>query len=383
MDLHHYFDAVDFVKFEKEISGAWKYSLGSTIEKQTLKLRDGNINNVEIALVGVPFHTHNNDCSITPVPHLIRKELYQLSGLGKLNIIDFGDLKQASSHKGNYLALRDVVDYMKELGAVTIVLGGSQDFTYGIAQAFRNHNFFSFCAIDAFLDIKKGKETFNPNNYLSRIFNNQPELFHFSLLGYQSHYVADEYLAKTKGMNSHIRLGLLREDLILAEPVFRNSDFLSFDFAAMKHSDAPGDKLLPNGIRSEEACQLARYAGLSNRLNVFGLFGVNENVQGASISLQLAAQVIWYFIDGFLKRNPLNPGSEDGFIVYKVEISDLNSPLIFHKNTATNQWWIEVQAINSEVIYVACSEKDYLNASNNEIPQFWLKYIQKIDEILK
>jgi arginase family enzyme len=276
-----------------------------------------------------------------------------------------------------------VVDYLNELGVVTIVLGGSQDFSYGICQAFRNDKLFSFCTIDAFLDVKKGKETFNSSNYLSRIFSTQPSIFQFSLLAYQSHYVAKEYFAKTKGIGTHVRLGILREDLSLAEPVFRNSDFLSFDLGTLKHSEAPGEQKLPNGLHNEDACQLAKYAGLSNRLKVFGLFGIDATIEGAEITVRLAAQVAWYFIQGFLQRNRRSPEDGEGFIVNKVEIMGLNTPLTFYKNIETNQWWIEVETFDNKKIYLACSQKDYLDASNNEIPEFWLKYIQKIDGLLK
>lgn len=383
MNLLHYFDAVNFSDFAEGISYNWKYSLGSIIEKHTLKLREGNVKNVEMAIVGVPFNTHENDCVLTDAPNKIRKELYQLAGLGKINVIDFGNLKQASSHKGNYLALRDVVDYLHELGIVTLVLGGSQDFSYGICQAFRNNQFFSFCNIDAFLDVKKGKETFSAENYLSRIFGSQTNVFQFSLLGYQTHYVPNEYFTKTKGIGTHVRLGQLRKDLTIAEPVFRNSDFLSFDLGKLKQSEAPGELHLPNGLHCEEACQLAKYAGLSNRLNIFGLFGINTTIGNCEVTIQLSAQVAWYFIQGYLQRNKQKPEDGEGFIVNKVEIRELNTPLVFHKNTETGQWWIEVQSIDNKTIYFACLEKDYIDACNNEIPEFWLKYIQKIDELLK
>ncbi len=383
MNLQHYFDAVDFADFAKDISYNWKYSFGANIEKHTLKFRDGNVKNIEIAIVGVPFESKGNDCVPTDVPDLIRKELYQLAGQGKLNSIDFGNIKESNSPKGNYLALRDVIDYLNEMGIVTIILGGSQDFSYGVCQAFRSNKFFSFSTIDAFLDVKKGKEAFSPTNYLSRIFTSQPNIFQFNLLAYQSHYVPSEYFAKVKGVNTHFRLGQLRDDITLAEPVFRNSDFLSFDFQALKFNEAPGTINLPNGLRNEEACQLARYAGLSNRLTVFGLFGIDAQVTGSDITIRLAAQVVWYFIQGYLKRSILNPEDKNGFSVNKVDILELDMPLIFYKNIETNQWWIEVQAINNEIIYLACSEKDYDDACNNEIPYFWLKFIQKIDEILK
>lgn len=382
MNLIHYFDAVDFSGFAQEVSHGWKYSLGAAIEKQTLKFHEGNSKNIEMAIVGVPFTTQENECILNDAPNLIRKELYGLAGVGKLNIIDFGNLKPASSQKGNYLALRDVVDYLNELGVVTLIIGGSQDFSYGVCQAFRNNDYFSFCTLDAFLDVKKGVEPFGPSNYLSRIFRNQAQIFQFAVIGYQSHYVANEYFTKTKGIGAHIRLGSLREDLGVAEPVFRNSDFLSVDMGALKHSEAPGVYKLPNGLHSDEVCQLARYAGLSCRMNTFGVFNINENIDNAGITIALSAQVLWYFIQGFLKRSRIKPGEGDGFVVNKVEIAELDSPLVFYRNCETKQWWIELKPAN-RTMYVACSEKDYHEACNNEIPDIWLKYIQKTDLLLK
>ncbi len=383
MNLFHYFKAVNFASYAKELSYNWRFSLGATIEKQTLKLRENKLKKIELAIVGVPFDTQNDGCSPSKVPDLIRKELYQLAGMGKVNLVDFGNLKPTSSNKGNYLALRDVIDYLNELNITTLILGGSQDFSYGVCQAYRNDKHFSFCSIDAFLDVKKGKETFGAHNFLSRIFVNQPNIFQFSLVGYQSYYVAREYFAKTKGIESHLRLGKLRDDIRCAEPIFRNADFVSFDFAALKHSDAPSERSLPNGLRSEEACQLARYAGLSNRLHTFGLFGINNQPGNSLVTLKLAAQVVWYFVDGFTNRTGAKPEDGVGFTVFKVDIPELTEPLVFYQNEKTKQWWIEAKSMREEIKYVACSEKDYLDACHNEIPQFWLNYIQKMDELLK
>ncbi|MEN8116822.1 MAG: arginase family protein [Bacteroidota bacterium] len=383
MNLRHYFNSVNFSKYADSLTSAWKYSLGSTIEKYTLQLNELNISKVELAIVGVPFENCETECNVTGAPDKIREELYRLAGLGKVNIVDFGNLKQSKSQKGNYLAVRDLIDYLTELNITVIVIGGGQDFSYGVCQAFRNNKFFSFCSIDAFLDIRKGREPFNSTNYLSRIFSNQPNIFQFSLLAYQRHYVVKEYLAKTKGVNNHLRLGSLTVELELAEPVFRNSDFLSFDFGAIKYAEAPGKRLTPNGLSGEHACQLAKYAGLSNRLNVFGLFEIDDAVDNSELTVKLAAQVIWYFIEGRIQRSVKLPSDSEGFVTYKVEIEDINTPINFYKNLETNQWWFQVQAENSEIMYVACSEKDYIAATHNEIPGLWLKYIQKIDELLK
>lgn len=383
MNLFPYFDAVDFSQYANDVPFAWKNSMGASIEKNTVKLKEGRLKNIELAIIGVPFNSEQDDFKRTATPDKIRKAFYRLAGVGKLNIIDFGNLKASTSHKGNYLALRDVVDYLSELDIVTIVLGGSQDYSYGICQAFKSDPFFSFCAVDAFLDVKKGVESLSSTNFLSQVFKIMPNLFQFGLLAYQSHYVPDAYFEKIKAIGTHLRLGKLRDNLCAAEPILRNSDFLSFDMAALKHSEAPSLLNHPNGLYADEACQLMKYAGASNRMKVVGLFGLNMGLEPDELSVNLTAQLVWYFVQGYLVRDKRKPNESDVYSTFRVEIPELSAPLVFCKNNDTGQWWIQVQAINNDVKYYACSEKDYMAASNNEIPEFWLKYIQKTDEIVK
>ena len=383
MDLTNYFDSVDFNVFNSDSRLSTKYSLGGSIEKNTLALTESNLNKADLAIIGVPFETVDNECAVTSVPDLIRTRLYRLSAVAKLNVVDFGNLKQAQSHKGNYYALRDVVDYLNELKVPVLVLGGSEDFAYGIAQAFRNDKFFTYSAVDAFLDVKQGKETFRTDNYLSRLFSKQPDIFQFSLIGFQRHHIPEEAFSKTKGIAHHVSLGELRKDLLAAEPVFRNSDFVSFDFGSFRYSESYGKKRLPNGLSNEDVCQLTRYAGLSKRLKALAFFEVNNNESSKGMNVALAADAAWYFIEGLKQRIPSDPNDEEGFIIHKVEIWQIETPLVFHEDRTTGQWWIKLQSIGNSFIFLACSEQDYIEASHNEIPEIYLKYVQKIDEILK
>ncbi len=380
MDLTDYFDSVDFAKFNNDLRLNPNYSLGKDIEKNTMTLGESNFENVDVAIVGVPFETQGDESKSTSVPDSIRKHLYRLAAIQKLNVIDLGNMKTAQSHKGNYLALRDIVDYLSESKVTTLVLGGSEDFGFGICQAFRNNKFFTFSAIDAFLDVKKGKEAFHSGNYLSRIFRKQPDLFQFSLIGYQRHHVPGKLLSKTKGVGQHIGLGELRGDIAVAEPVLRNSDFVSFDFSTIKYAEARGKKKMPNGLTGDEVCQLARYAGLSEKLSVFGLFEVDDN---ETINASLAAETAWYFIEGVAQRSHRNPAQEEGFVIHKVEVWQIETPLVFHEDKTTGRWWMKIQSIGNSFVYLACSEQDYVAASHNEIPEIYLKYVQKIDELLK
>lgn len=383
MDLTNYFNPVDFSVLNPGTRLNAKYSLGTDIEKSTLALTGANFNKVDLALVGVPFETEANECILSPVPDLIRKELYQLSNVEKLNVVDLGNLKQAQSHKGNYYALRDVVDYLAELKVPVLVLGGSEDFAYGISQVFRNDNFFAYSTVDALLDIKQGRESFGAENYLSRIFSKQPDIFQFSLIGFQRHHIPENAFSKTKGVAYNLSLGELRQDLLLAEPVFRNSDFIAFDFGTFRYSESYGKKKLPNGLSNEDVCQLARFAGLSKRLKVLAFFEVNNNEHSNEMNVKLAAEAAWYFIEGLKQQIPSNPTDGEGFVVHKVEIWQVETPLVFYEDKTTGQWWIKLQALNNSFIFLACSENDFIEASHNDIPEIYLKYVQKIDEILK
>lgn len=384
MDVRHYFEPVDFTKFSGAGPLKWNYTLGAGIEKVMNGYNPDKTNNINIALFGVPFDIRTKDIG-SKAPDNIRKELYQLARIDKNMVIaDFGNLKTSELLKENYRAVRDLVEYFNDLNITTIILGGSQDLTLGICDAYHNNRLFSLSVVDSSLDIKTTVEPLNANNFLTRIFRQNPEILQFNLIGYQSYFVPSEYFMKTKGISEHLRLGLLREHIELAEPVFRNSDVISFDMDSLQYSSADvwhGNS--PNGLRSEEACQLSRYAGIANRVKTFGLFNCETDNEVNTFSYKQASQIIWYFIEGFYNRVSGDVRSAVNNTVYKVEVENVDHPIVFVNNMQTGQWWMEISSINDDKHYFACSEKDYLQAKNNEIPELWLKYVQKTDGILK
>jgi formiminoglutamase len=379
MNLPDYFEPVDFTAIATEDNPLGKYSLGPEIEKNTQKFAQTNLASLDIVLIGVPVE--NGEQKKNGTPDKIRKALYKLAAFyNKLKIADLGNLKPATSAKGTFLALRDVIEYLREMNTVAVILGGSQDLTTGICEAYSNNRFFWLAAVDATLDIKKGTEVFDSTNYLTRVFKKLPNLFHFNLIGYQTHLVGEKLIGQTKGIGEHLRLGQLRDDFSKAELLLRNADVLSFDMSALKYTDAPStSQKNPNGLRGDEACQLARYAGLSPILSTFGLFNITENKNSANdITVHLAAEIIWYFLEGVSGRK--NPGERT---VYKVEIDGLEHPVIFLHEKETDRWWFEVQSVSGEKLEVACTEFDYRKAAANEIPGRWLTFIQKMDGLSK
>lgn len=385
MEVFDYFIPVDFSKFDLNTRDLGKYSLGKSIETFTAKLSEANLSKIQIAIIGVPFDNGDYKTGAGHAPDLIRDQLYGLASMGRnINVADFGNLKSASSLKGAFLALRDIIEYFNESGIVSIIIGGSQDLTVGICEAFRGQQVFSLTAVDAVLNIKKGVESFNSTNYLTRIFKRLPNLFQFSLVGYQNHLVGEKLIKKTPRVAHHLRLGLLREHFLSAEPILRNSDAATFDMGAVKSTEAPAAKQQnPNGLRGEEICQLARFAGLSNRLKAFGLFELDAEKDTKGITAQLAAEIVWYFIEGFTVRHSDNVFVKNNKVTYKVEVKDLENPLVFLHEQETNRWWYEVTSYSGEIIVLACSEKDYNTAATNEIPEKWLEYLQKMDSLSK
>lgn len=384
MEIFDYFDQADFSLFSGKREAMWKSSLGCAIEKSTIQLTHSNPDNLDVVIFGVPVDNGSRDTGAALAPGEIRNELYRLSAPpGKCKMADLGDLKPAVNLKGTLLALRDVMEFFSECQITMVVIGGSQDLTAGICEAFKNHKYFCLSAVDAFLDMKTGVESFHSSNYLTRVFRRIPHLFQFNLIGYQSPFVSEAYLSGTAGVNDHLRLGQLRDKMHYAEPVMRNTDVLSFDMGAVKYSDAPSGRIRhPNGLRSEEACQLARYAGLSDRMKVFGLFELVPGGDQTMLSAKLAAEIIWYFLEGYIMRKK-NFQSEDNRVVYKVAVKDLDQPIVFLRDEITNRWWYEISSISGETATIACLEEEYREAAANEIPARWLKFVQKMDRLLK
>ena len=379
MILPDYFDPVDFSHYKSSENPLGNYSLGPAIQKASEKISFNHSTKPDIAILGVPvvhgiYHTKG-----ISDPDKIRVSLYQLAAIGSnLKIVDLGNLKLSTNQKGYYLALRDIVEYLKEMEVVTVVLGGSQDLTVGICEAFKNSPFFWLSVVDSVLDVKKGIETSGSTNYLTRIFKNNPKLFQFSLIGYQLHLIGEKLLNKTTQFGDHLRLGQLRDNFSQVELLLRNTDVLSFDMGSLKYSEIfPANNKYPNGLRGEEACKIGHYAGLSQRLKIFGLFEVNNNnSEKNNISVGLAAEIIWYFLEG--QSQKITAGKRT---IYKVAIEGLETPIIFRHDQENDRWWYEVHSVSGEAYEIACSAEEYQQAAENEIPERWLKFVQKMDSI--
>jgi formiminoglutamase len=387
MDIRYYFKPVHFLKIQNGTYLKKKNSLGYTIEKNTSLLTSENLNTFQVAIIGISDDTNTLNKGCSHAPDRIREFLYPLATVDQnVKIIDLGNLKKGIHQGDLYYAVRDVVDYLNDAKVTVLVLGGGQDLGIGIARAFKQEKYFQMSTIDPKIDIKSGREKFSSSNYISRILRESPDIFHVNFIGYQSYFVSSEAVKKVRYHQFEaIRLGKLREDISLVEPLLRDSHFVSFDISSLRIQDAPGYyDGSPNGLCSDEACEISKYAGYSNTLCVFGLFEVNPQKDIHDQTSRLAAQIIWYFLEGFTHRIHAEPErNTTDFIQYNVETEDPGAAMIFYQHTPTNRWWMRLEGLDKKSILVSCREADYKLASKKEIPPKWLMFLRKIDQLLK
>jgi len=374
MDLLHYFDPVDFEKIEYAEWANKKHVLGTLLQKNQEKLKPEK---AELIIIGVGEDRNSAIAGAAKAPDEIRKHLYNLNRIGpRFKILDLGNLKIGHSVNDSYFALRDICEHILENNQALIVLGGSQDLTFGLTK--------NMVTVDPKLDFRKGIKNINSENYLNLILEKQKSLYSFTALAYQNYFIDATDIDQFNNFHWDVkRLGQVRYDLTSVEPILRDANVFSFDMNAIRCIDAPGQSMAsPNGLYSEEACQIARYAGISDHLQFAGFFNLMPDKDKSTNSTNLMAQIVWHFMEGFFYRKPEDPteDSED-FNQYMVDMSNINMTLVFFQSRISGRWWMEISDFEDRKggkYIVPCEEEDYKKASTGDIPDRWWKNIRKM-----
>ena len=260
-----------------------KNTLGETIDIYRNEDNFPDLENVQLALLGIKEErgaVDNRGCG--DGIDYIRKSLYQLFNHWEdLKIVDLGDVRTGNEISDTYYAVNQVLTELMKNHIVPIIIGASQDMTYPMYQVYEpTGRLVNIAAIDPLFDIGNDNEQLNSHSYLSHIILHQPNfLFNFTNIGYQSYYVDNESIELMKQLLfDTYRLGSMKQNIELTEPLIRNANILSIDMSAIRAADAPGVKnASPNGFNGEEACRMTRYAGLSFKLSSIGFFEYNPH----------------------------------------------------------------------------------------------------------
>ena len=209
-----------------------------------------------------------------------------------------------------------------------------------------------------------------------------PNLDEFSYIGYQGYLTSSSFLNSLHDRYfQELRLGLLRENISLCEPMLRSCDRHLFDLNSLRYSDFPhAANGNPNGLYAEEACSVARYMGLSVKVSAVYLYGLTE-VADNKVCNNLVAQIIWHICEGIqtnITENPYDSEQEGKFMRKIVNFGEKGDEIVFINSTTTDRWWMEVPASgNKNNKLIPCSFSDYKTACIGEVPMKWLFFYQK------
>ena len=385
-DIALFFEPVSEELASSEIKG----SLGEKIQTFAGNGEFPEITSGCVAIFGVSEsrRAKQNFGSINGL-NAVRERLYQLKNhFHNIDVFDLGNITQGETVEDTYYAVSNSVASIIKQGGIVVVLGGSQDITYANYLAYEKlEQVVNLACVDSRFDLGEADDEVGSEKYLQKIILHQPNiLFNFSNLAYQTHHVLPQELDLMKKMYfDAYRLGEVQNSLEEVEPIVRNADMLAFDTSSIRNSDFPENfRSEPNGLYGEQACAIARYAGLSDKLSSFGLYNcLTENFDLQSS--ELLAQLIWYFLNGVDGRKKDYPfADKNEYTKYTVTLEDGQYDVVFYKSARSDRWWMEVPYPSKRGVkyerhfMVPCSYNDYLLAGQGEVPNRWWQTFQKL-----
>jgi arginase family enzyme len=386
MDLNGYFDPVSLDRPEFHFLPE-KFSFSRNISIHTPDQPIKELDRYQLALIGVPQDHAAYVKGSAIAPDKVRGMLYQLRKINNnIKVYDLGNLKITENINDTYYAIRDVSLELMERNVIPFIIGGSQDLTFGSILALQQlKGVQQILTVDPRFDFwMENRNKIDSRNYLDYIFKQEiKDRFTYSNIGHQQYFIAENQMdVLEKEHMESMRLGELREEIKKAEPMIRDADLVSIDMNVVRHSDAPGVTTpSPNGLFGDEICAVSRYAGISEKVKLCGIYELAPGKDLNEQTSHLAAQVVWYFIEGLshrLKENPLDTSSHTKkFIITPDEV---DHELIFYKSNLSERWWIEIPVMNPETnhnYFISCSYDDYKRACNNIIPDRWWRYLRR------
>lgn len=368
-DLHDFLTAIAVHELNDD-NGFTDGQLAKHIAIYESELPD--ITDIDIVLVGVNETRGSGITDNTQnAADCIRKQLYQLHYWHTdIRIADIGNIKTGATLSDSYAAVQTVLAELLRMKKTIVILGGSHDITLAQYFAYKKiQQVVEATCIDATINLK-GENPLRSENFLLEMLTGEPNLVkHYNHIGFQSYFVHPRMLETMDKLRFDcFRLGTARENLEEMEPVIRNTNLLSFDISAVKNSDSPASFESPNGFTGEEACTLTRFAGLSSTISSFGIYGYLPQFDRNELTAKQISQMLWYFIDG-KSRSKQEAALEDRdcFNEYHTSFNEVES--IFLQSKKTRRWWMQLP--NKK--FIPCSYTDYIQASQNEIPERWLR----------
>ena len=292
----------------------------------------------------------------------------------QVTVADLGNVKIGQTLQDSYAAIRTVISELILQNKKVIIIGGGHDLTLAQYHSYTSiPTLVNAVVVDAKIDLDL-EARLPSDHFLEELFTGLPNhLNHYAHIGFQSYFMHPHMLETIDKLRFDcFRLGKVRESIEEMEPVIRDSHLMSFDISAIQNAQAPANLVTPNGFNGEEACVLMQYAGMSWKTSTIGLYGYQaENDRNDLTAIQVA-QMLWYVMDGVQKGKKEFPITDiERFKEFHIAFTDIDT--MFLQSKSTGRWWMKLH--NNQ--WCPCSYKDYLVASNNEIPERWLRALER------
>lgn len=367
-DLQEYLEPINLA-FLNNDEAYNKKQIGSLIAASGDQMAD--VEAADVVFVGI---TEQRGAGMAPSAdgaNAIRSQLYKLFFWHEdVKLADIGNIETGSTVADSYAAIKTVVTELLKMGKTVVLFGGSHDITLAQYNCYKElKKVVEATVIDSMIDLNQDAPL-RSESFLMDMLTTEPNYIrHYNHIGFQSYFVNPVILESMDKLRFDcFRVGMAKENIEEMEPVIRNSNMVSFDINAIKYSDAPANQHSPNGFTGEEACILARYAGMSTRMDTLGIYGYRpENDVNELTALQIA-QMIWYFIDG-KSRSKQEASFEDRHHFNEFHIGFTEADTTFLQSKKTGRWWMQLP----DMKMIPCSYNDYVSASNNQIPERWLR----------
>ncbi|HEY4874012.1 MAG TPA: formimidoylglutamase [Puia sp.] len=309
-------------------------------------------------------------------PDVIRDFFYDLYYWHKdVKIADAGNIRTGAGLNDTYAGLKTVLKELSDHTKTIVIIGGSHDLTLSQYNMYADKKtIVEAVCIDALIDLNIESPD-RCGNFLMEMLTSEPNYIrHYNHIGFQSYYVHPHMLETMDKLRFDCyRVGSVKENIDEMEPVIRNSSLFSFDISAIANSYAPANGLSPNGFTGEEACALMRFAGLSPNVNTVGIYGYVPEKDHDYLTAKQISHMLWYLIDGKSRgRREASLDERDSFVEYHTAFAEVETT--FLQSRKTNRWWMQLP----DKKYIACSYKDYLLASSNEIPERWMRAQERV-----
>jgi formiminoglutamase len=300
----------------------------------------------------------------------IRRAFYALSDtFSGLSVADFGNVR-----KEDISFVAPLINELIQSGIVPILIGSNTLGTLAQFNAYKmKKNAVTVAVVDEKIDLPNAETT--DKTQWENLFSDV-KLFSGSVVGLQMHYTNQSAIEFMDNKNFEIvRLGKAKSNPEESEPVIRDADMVCIHLSALKYSDAPAQKnLSPSGFTIEEACQLARYAGMSDKLTSFGIYGFQPE-NNMDLTAESIALMLWYFVEGFYNRKGDFPISAafNQLTQYLVDVKTMQHRVSFWRSNKSGRWWMEIPVKSKKKLerhrLISCSYNDYLLACNDDLSE--------------